>query len=184
MAAWCYVRRKLNGWADEGSPETPEARRMAKPAVGCGNDDAIALASSGLAIGYILADLEHAASLLDRAQALNPNLVMAWHLSGWIRSFMGQHDLAVEHLERAIRLSPVDPQRPGMLAAVASAQFAAGRFDAASSIAKTAMLEQSNNFTAALVTAGANAMTGNLDTATTAMERLRELDLQIFSSAR
>jgi tetratricopeptide (TPR) repeat protein len=101
---------------------------------------------------------------------------MAWHLSGWIRCFLGEQELAVEHLERAVRLSPIDPQRPGMLAAIASAHFAAGRFDIASSLAKTAMLEQSNNFIASLVGAGANAMAGHLDMATSAMERVRELD--------
>jgi TolB-like protein/class 3 adenylate cyclase len=176
MAAWCYARRKMNGWADEGSSEGLEAERLTGRAVKCGNDDAVALAGSGIAIGYMFADFDRAVSLMDRAQALNPNLAMAWHLGGWIRCFIGQQDLAVEHLERAVRLSPVDPQRPGMLAAIAAAHFAAGRFDVASSLAKTAMLEQSNNFIAALVAAGANAMAGNLDTATSAMERVRELD--------
>ncbi len=176
MAAWCYARRRMNGWADEGSSETLEAKRIAGRAVECGHDDAVALASGGVTIGYMSADFERAASLLDRAQALNPNLAMAWHLSGWVRCFIGQFDLAVEHLERAVRLSPVDPQRPGMLAAIASAHFAAGRFDIASSLAKTAMLEQSNNFVAAFVAAGANAMAGNLDIAGSAMERVRELD--------
>ena len=176
MAAWCYARRKMNGWADEGSSEGPEAERLAGRAVKCGNDDAVALASSGIAIGYMFTDFDRAVSLLDRAQALNPNLAMAWHLGGWIRCFNGQQDLAVEHLERAVRLSPVDPQRPGMLAAIAAAHFSAGRFDAASSLSKTAMLEQSNNFIAALVAAAANAMAGNLDVATRAMERVCELD--------
>jgi hypothetical protein len=63
-----------------------------------------------------------------------------------------------------------------MLAAIAFAHFAAGRFDIASSVAKTALLEQSNNFFAALVAAGANAMAGNLHIASSAMERVRELD--------
>jgi Tfp pilus assembly protein PilF len=76
--------------------------------VKCGDDDAVALARSALAIGYVFSEFERAASLMHRAQALNPNLVMAWHLSSWIRSFLGQHDLAVEHVERAIRLKPVD----------------------------------------------------------------------------
>ena len=176
MAAWCYARRKMNGWADEGSSEGLEAERLAGRAVKCGNDDAVALASSGIAIGYMFTDFDRAVSLLDRAQALNPNLAMAWHLGGWIRCFNGQQDLAVEHLERAVRLSPVDPQRPGMLAAIAAAHFSAGRFDSASSLSKTAMLEQSNNFIAALVAAAANAMAGNLDVATHAMERVCELD--------
>jgi adenylate cyclase len=176
MAAWCYARRKLNGWTDEEPSETVTAERFARRAVECGNEDAVALASSGIAIGYMFDDFERAASLMDRAQALNPNLAMAFHLSGWIRCFIGQQELAIEHLERAVRLSPVDPQRSGMLAAIAVAHFAAGRFDIAAALAKTALLEQPSNFIAAIVAAGANAMAGNLDAATRAMVQVRECD--------
>jgi tetratricopeptide (TPR) repeat protein len=113
---------------------------------------------------------------MDRAQALNPNLAMAWHLSGWTRGFIGQPELAVEHLERAMRLNPVDPQRPGMEAALAAAHFAAGRFDVAASLARSAMLEQPGNFLATVVAAAANAMAGNLDIAISAMAQACELD--------
>ena len=136
----------------------------------------MALAGCAIAVGYMAEDLERAASLVDRARALNPNLAMAWHLSGWIRAFACQHDLAVEHLEQALRLSPVDPQRPGTQAGIASAHFAAGRFDVAVPLAKAAMLEAPNNFIAVLVAAAANAMTGNLDAARDAMEAVRALD--------
>jgi adenylate cyclase len=121
-------------------------------------------------------DFERAVSLMDRAQALNPNLAMAFHLSGWIRCFIGQPDLAIDHLERAVRLSPLDPQRPGMLAAIAAAHFAAGRLDVASSLATKAMLEQSNNFIAALVAAASNGLAGNLEAAKTATELVRSSD--------
>ncbi|MFC7696098.1 adenylate/guanylate cyclase domain-containing protein [Bradyrhizobium sp. GCM10028915] len=176
MAAWCYVRRKMNGWADEGPSESSQSAQIAERAVQCGEDDAVALACSGLAIGYISGNFERAISLFDRAQALNPNLAIAWHLSSWIRSFTGQPDRAVEHLERAIRLSPVDPQRPGMQASIACAHFAAGRFDIASATAETAMLEQPKNFMATIAAAATHAMTGNLDIARSAMDHARALD--------
>ena len=176
MAAWCYARRKLNGWTEDQTAESSDANRLAKRAIEYGNKDAVALASSGIAIGYMFDDFERAVSLMDRAQELNPNLAMAFHLSGWIRCFIGQPDLAIEHLERAVRLSPLDPQRPGMLAAIAAAHFAAGRFDAASSLATKAMLEQSNNFIAALVAAASNALAGNLEAARTATELVRSSD--------
>ena len=176
MAAWCYARRKLNGWTDDQTAETSDAERLAKRAIECGNDDAVALASSGIAIGYMFDDFERAVSLMDRAQALNPNLAMAFHLSGWIRSFIGQPDLAIQHLERAVRLSPLDPQRPGMLAAIAAAHFAAGRLDVASALATNAMLEQSNNFIAALVAAASNALAGNLAATKTATKLVRSND--------
>jgi adenylate cyclase len=84
MAAWCYARRKLNGWTDDQPAETLDAERLAKRAIECGNDDAVALASSGIAIGYMFDDFERAASLMDRAQALNPNLKQSG-ISGSVR---------------------------------------------------------------------------------------------------
>ena len=65
-AAWCYARRKLNGWTDDQAAETLDAERLAKRAIECGNDDAVALASSGIAIGYMFDDFERAVSLMDR----------------------------------------------------------------------------------------------------------------------
>jgi TolB-like protein/class 3 adenylate cyclase len=109
MAAWCYIRRKVNGWAEEGLSESSHAVQFAEQAVECGKDDAIALSCGGFAL-VVFGDLERGTTLIDRAQALNPNLAMAWHQSGWTRVIIGQPDLAVEHLERAMRLSPVDPQ--------------------------------------------------------------------------
>jgi adenylate cyclase len=176
MAAWCHARRKLNGWTEDQTAESTDADRLVKRAIECGNKDAVALASSGIAIGYMFDDFERAVSLMDRAQELNPNLAMAFHLSGWIRCFVGQPDLAIKHLERAIRLSPLDPQRPGMLAAIAAAHFAAGRFDVAASLSTKAMLEQSNNFIAALVAAASNALAGNMDAARKATELVRASD--------
>jgi tetratricopeptide (TPR) repeat protein len=172
MAAWCYIRRKENGWADDESPESSQAVAVAERAVEC----AIALACGGFAFGIISGDLDRGIALIDRARALNPNLAMAWHQSGWVRTFFGQPDLAVEHLERAMHLSPVDPQRPGMQAAIAAAHFVAGHFDVAASIARSATLEQPNNFFALIAAAAANAMTGNLAAASSAMGQALQLD--------
>ncbi|MBR1216171.1 adenylate/guanylate cyclase domain-containing protein [Bradyrhizobium sp. JYMT SZCCT0180] len=176
MAAWCYVRRKMNGWVDPASSEFIDAKEIVARGIECGKDDAVALACGGLAMGYMLDDFERAVSLIDKARALNPNLAMAWHLGGWMRTFIGQHDLAVEDLGRAIRLSPIDPQRPGTQAAIATAHFAAGRFDEASAIGKAALLEQPNNFIAALVATAAGAIAGNNEVARTSLARVRELD--------
>ena len=64
MAAWCYVRRRANGWADEGSSEFSEAAQITARAAECGKDDAVALATSGITTGYMFEDFELAASLM------------------------------------------------------------------------------------------------------------------------
>ena len=48
--------------------------------------------------------------MIDRALLLNPNLAVAWNASGWVRTFLGETDVAIEHLSRAMQLSPLDPQ--------------------------------------------------------------------------
>ena len=176
MAAWCYGRRKMNGWTEGGAQESAEAVRIAELAAESGKDDAVALVCAGMTFAYMASDFARGMGLIDRALVLNPNLAMAWHLSGWTRNFAGEADLAIEHLQRALRLSPVDPYRSGLQTAIAFAQFAAGRYGEAIASAQAATLDQPNNFMATLVAAAANAMTGDLDAARAAAARAHELD--------
>ena len=69
----------------------------------------------------MLGDLDAGAALIDRAIALNINLAHGWFCSGMVRVYLGEPELAVEHLAHAMRLSPFDPLMPGMQTAMASA---------------------------------------------------------------
>ena len=44
--------------------------------------------------------------LIDRALALNPSFARGWNVSGILRNIAGEHDLAIEHIGIALRLSP------------------------------------------------------------------------------
>jgi tetratricopeptide (TPR) repeat protein len=65
--------------------------------------------------------LDDAATFVDRALVLNPNLAGAWYASGWVRVHRGEPEIAIEHFARAMRLSPLDPQ---MIAMQAGTSFA------------------------------------------------------------
>src|SRR5262249_38647803 len=65
----------------------------------------------------------------DRAIELNPNLALAWGISGWARLNLGQLDVAIEHLARGMRLSPFDPGVRAWLTATGVAHLLAGRYD-------------------------------------------------------
>jgi hypothetical protein len=41
---------------------------------------------------------------------LDPNSAWAWNRSGWLESYLDRADTAIEHFERALRLSPFDPR--------------------------------------------------------------------------
>ena len=69
-------------------------------------------------------------ALVDRALALNPNFARGWHMSGSLRVMAGQHDIAIEHIEAALRLSP-RARTGAAMSAIGKAHFHSRRFDQA-----------------------------------------------------
>jgi tetratricopeptide (TPR) repeat protein len=83
----------------------------------------MALASFGEDIGAMIA-------LVDRALALNPNYARGWNISGNLRLWAGQLDIAIEHIETSQRLSP--RARTGASTfVIGAAHFYSRRFDQA-----------------------------------------------------
>jgi TolB-like protein len=176
MAAWCHFWRKVNGWMTDRPKEIAEGTRLARLAVQLGRDDAVALTRGGHSLAHLAGDLDGGIALLDRAVLLNPNLAPAWFLGGFLRALHGETDAAIEHLARAARLSPLDPEMFRMQAGMALAHFFAGRIDAASAWAEKAV-GNLPSFLAAVALAGAShALAGRTDKAKFAMQRLRTLD--------
>jgi TolB-like protein len=178
-AAFCYVVRKINGWL-ELPQDIVHAGSLAWRAAQLGQDDAVALAFGGLALGYVVGDLEGAIALIDRALALNPNLAAAWYASGTVRAFRGEEpDLAIEHLARAMRLSPLDPFLFSMQGVTSFAHFFAGRYDEAVAWAEKAFWERPNILATLRIAAVSNAYAGRLEQARKAVTRALELDPQM-----
>jgi TolB-like protein len=175
-AAWCYFWRKANGWMVDGPHDVAEGVRLAWRAVELGRDDAVALTRAGHALAHLDGDLDAGIALLDRAVMLNPNLAAGWFLGGFLRVWYGETDSAIEHFERAMRLSPLDPEIYRMQAGMAVAHLFAGRFDAASSWAEKAYLNLPSFLMVVGVVAASHALAGRLDDARRAMDHLRELD--------
>jgi TolB-like protein/Tfp pilus assembly protein PilF len=177
VAAFCYVVRKINGWTIDRRQEIDDAARFAARAAELGKDDAVALAFGGLALGYVAGDLEGAVTLIDRALILNPNLAVAWYASGTVRAFRGgEPDLAIAHLERAMRLSPFDPFMFTMQGVTAFAHFFAGRYDEATAWAEKAFWERPNILATLRIAAASNALAGRMDDARKAVARALEFD--------
>ena len=175
MAAWCYAWRKINGWMTDRVQEIAETARLARRAAELGPDDAVALSRGAQALGYVVGDLDAAATFAERALVLNPNLAGAWYASGWVRVFLGESDVAIKHFAHAMRLSPLDPHSIGFQAGTAFAHFLAGRYDEASLWAGKAMWETTNYLTTLVIAAASNALAGRPAEAQKTMARLREL---------
>ena len=179
MAAWCHFWRKVNGWTVDRPGETAEGIRLARLAVEIGRDDAVALTRGGHALAHLAGDLDGGIALLDRAVLLNPSLASAWFLGGFLRAFHGEPDAAIEHVARAIRLSPLDPELFRMQAGMALAHFFADRFDAAAAWAEKAAGNLPGFLVAVCVAAASHALAGRIDKARQTMERMRTLDASL-----
>jgi tetratricopeptide (TPR) repeat protein len=175
MAARCYSQRKASGWVTDQKHEIEQTRQMARRAVELGRNDAVALCTAGVALGFVVGEVEDGSAFIDRAIALNPNLAWAWLFSGLMKIWLGQLDTAIDHLSHAMRLSPHDPHVFNMQGGMAAAHFFAGRLTEASKWAEMALRERSNHLLASTMVAAARALNGQQEDAAKAMVHLRQI---------
>jgi len=64
------------------------------------------LSNAAMALAVFGEDIDAMMLVVDRALALNPSYARGWHISGFLRLWAGQTDLAIEHTATALRLSP------------------------------------------------------------------------------
>ena len=178
--AWiCYLF--VWRWTTGSLPvaEYGEARRVAREAIKFGRDDGFSLAWGGFALamfGGTITEVKEGAAIIDQALLLNSNLARTWHLSGWVRAILlGQPDLAIEHLERAMRLSPLDFAFHAMEAATAHAHLVAGRYNETVMWAERSLRRQPNSLEALIALAVGSGAAGDFDKANAAMKRLLQL---------
>lgn len=176
MAALCYAQRKAFGWVTDREEEIAEARRLARRAIQMGKEDAVALATGGYVLAFVVHELEAGIAAIERALAMNPNFSTAWLFLGWAKVWVGQCDAAIEHLERAMRLSPLGRGIAGMQAAVAHAHFFSGRHDEACTWAERLLREYPDSHPGLRIAAASNAAAGRTEQAEKAVARLRQLD--------
>ena len=174
MAAWCYVIRNNNGWLPDNEVERLTLR--ARQAGRLGQDDPIALGVSGCFLAQVEGKLGAGAAVLDRALMLGPNLAAVWHISGWVRLYLGEAKMAIEHMERALRLNPLDPLHYAAQNGLAAAYFLAGQYDAAACSADRALQEQPNYSAALRMAAASYALAGQIPKAQSYMARMLRID--------
>jgi tetratricopeptide (TPR) repeat protein len=131
-AAMCHMRLVVEGWAEE--PETTRLKGidLARKALQVAENDPGTLANAAFALAHFGEDIDAMIGLVDRALALNPSYARGWHLSGVLRIFAGQTDLAIDHIETSVRLSPRERMGPPLFA-IGTAYFFKRRFDEAAS---------------------------------------------------
>ena len=117
----------VNGWSDDPERHLAEAGSLIRRALEVSGDDPDVLSRLAMTTLLIGGDVETAASLSDRAMALNPGSASVWGVSGVVRIYLGEPQLGFEHLETALRLDPLSQQRDIWIFRQAFARFAQGR---------------------------------------------------------
>jgi len=120
----------MDGGGEDLETHGRKSTDLARRALQVARDDPHILANAALALAYLGEDIDAMVALVDRALALNPSFARGWYLSGALRLWAGQPDLAIAHVETSLRLSP--RARVGLpFFVIGAAHFVSHRFDEA-----------------------------------------------------
>jgi TolB-like protein len=177
LAASCFQFAKANNWAS--SFDENEIARLVERAAEIGNDDAVALCWAGHVHAYFFKDVDRALSLIDRALDLDINLATAWQRSGWVRGYAGEPEAAVESLNKAMLLNPLDTRVFLTQSAMAFAHFVAGRDEESSHWAAMALRLKPHWLPALRMAVASNAMQGRRKQASEALAAYIRIDPEV-----
>jgi TolB-like protein/class 3 adenylate cyclase/tetratricopeptide (TPR) repeat protein len=176
LAVFSFTQRKAFGWSTNVADEISETRRLATRAIELDRDDARVLAMAGFGLCYVVGEVEEAAVLLARAIQLDANLVVARTWMGWTKVYLGDMDGAIEQLEVALRVNPLDPLRHTISTAMAYAHFFAGRNDEASALVTVVVRQQPNFVPGQRIMMACHAVAGRIDEARQACAAALRID--------
>jgi adenylate cyclase len=175
MIGFCRTIQKGRGWGPLSDSEIAEGLNLARQALETGKDDPDVLWMAGDAISVLGRDHATAAVVIDRALKLNPNSANAWMAKGWMECNENHPRPAIDSLERAIQLSPLDPLNYFFTGGLAFAYLLAGQYQEAAEWADRCFREQPRYTFALRVKMVACAYLGRVEEARSAVTRLLEL---------
>ena len=171
-AAICHIVCDINSWTDDPKENWCKGVQRGRRALQVAGDDPAILANAAFALAYLGEDIGAMIALADRALLLNPSFARGWHASGAVRLIAGQSDLAIEHFENSLRLSPRARVGWGWFG-IGAAHFAMRRFEDAIPKLLLAIQEDPNFPTIYRYLAACYAHLGRLDEARETIARLR-----------
>jgi adenylate cyclase len=182
LAAGCHQGLEVNGWAEDSEGTRRTSIDLARGALRSSPDDPNVLASAGFLLAYWGEDLDVSLALIDRRLTLNPSHARGWHWSALLRVFAGQPELAIEHFQNYLRLSPRD-RMAVHLNVIGEAYFFSRRFDEAAANL-LASLDLAPTFPVTYrVLASCYAHMGRLDDARGIVRRLRTITPAVMEPA-
>ena len=142
FAAWARAQHVVYNWSTDFTADRAEGSALIERASPLASDDPSALTALATATMLLLADLDRAQGLLDRALSLDPNHAWGWTRRGFLDVYRGAAESSLAAFERAMRLSPLDPFGFNSHIGMGLANFALGRPAEAAGWTQRAMREK------------------------------------------
>ena len=178
-ASWCYRRHvQVNGMT-LSEEDRDESIRLVNAALKADDTDPYVLWQAGVTVGLLENDLDTATALVDRSLEINPNSVRAWAASGLLRNILADTTTAIEHAERAMRLSPLDTAMWVLYGILATAHMQEQRYEDSASWARKSIRQHRYNLPAYQILAASCTHRDRLDEAKKTIQQLLELDPEL-----
>jgi TolB-like protein/Flp pilus assembly protein TadD len=172
LLALCCAYQQAGGLISDDA--IAEGLRCARQSVELGKDDSDALAMGGHALWALGRDEGAGRNAIERALALNQNSALAWSSLALLHAQSNRPSAAIESAERALRLSPLDPQRWLFYTSLGIAHLIADRAEEAATWVDLALYEQLSSARLMELKAVICVRLGRIDEARAWVKRLRE----------
>jgi TolB-like protein len=181
FAALCCHRLLLDGRSKDPVADRRKGADLAKRALEVAGEDPVVLAYAALVLASFGDDIGTMIGLVDRALALNPNYAGGWSISGLLRLWAGEPDIAIDHVDVALRLSPRARVGPSLLI-LGGAHFFSRRFDEALPKLLLGIQDDPSFPIAYHILAACYAHMGRLDEARAIVAKLRAITPEVMPS--
>jgi len=164
LAAWCRGQRVVYNWSANIAEDKRETLRQAQVATALAPDDPFILTVLAAAL-TLTHEHPRAIAMLNRALELDPNSAWGWNRSGWLHNYQDDPEVAIQHFERSLRLSPFDPMAFNCDMGIGCAHFIAKRYEQAAVWQEKALIAKPSAAWIHRTLAPAYALGGDIDKA-------------------
>jgi tetratricopeptide (TPR) repeat protein len=163
------------GWDDPGTDYETKVLEQANRAIGLAPDNVWAYYVKASYLG-LSRRFKEALGVADAGLAINPNDIRLYMARTHIKISLGRYEQAKADAQRAIRLSPRDPQVGVFHVEIGAAEISVGHFDAAIDEFREAIGSGLHAYYLYANLAAAYANTGKMDEAKAALAEARRLN--------
>jgi adenylate cyclase len=175
-SAETYVAEYIGGWGDPGTDYAAKVLGQADRAIALDINNVSAYCWKSWYLGQVARQYDEALRVADAGLAINPNYLPLYMPRAVAENSLGRYGEAKADAERAMRLSPRDPEMGFLHVIVGNAEINLGHFDAAIDAYRKAIDSGFRTFFAYSNLSAAYALAGKMDEAKTALAEARRLN--------